>query len=79
MFFVNVIQSIFDILYMDIFLQSWDQFNINYTDLVFMLSDDSLCNNENGGLEFEDGFSVNTEDVFLEDNVQNYVNVESDK
>lgn len=79
MFFVNVIQSIFDILYMDIFLQSRDQFNINYTDLVFMLSDDSLCNNENGGLEFEDGFSVNTEDVFLEDNVQNYVNVESDK
>lgn len=79
MFFVNVIQSIFDILYMDIFLQSRDQFNINYIDLVFTLSDDSLCNNENGGLEFEDGFSVNTEDVFLEDNVQNYVNVESDK
>lgn len=75
----NATQSIFDILHMDIPPQSQSQPNINYTDLVFTSSDDSLCNNENAGLDPGDGSPANMEDVFLEDNVQNYVNVEPDK
>ena len=76
----NDTQRIFDILHMDIPPQSQtvSQPNINYTDLVFTSSDDSLCNNENG-IEPREGSPANMEDVFLEDNVQNYVNVQPDQ
>lgn len=72
----NVTQSIFDILHMDIPQPS--QPNINYTHLVFTSSEDSLCNNDNSP-DAANGSPANTEDVFLEDNVQNYVNVQPEK
>ncbi|XP_061176734.1 uncharacterized protein LOC133185492 [Saccostrea echinata] len=77
----NATQSIFDILHMDVPQPSQpvpQPNSINYTDLVFTSSDDSLCNNDNSP-EPEEGSPVNTEDVFLDDNVQNYVNVQPDK